>query len=1580
MAEYIFFSFTNDLLFHNVLKQTGIMKHASFLLILYIALVQEGFAQLQIWGASTNSDFTNEATALAFDNNNNLYVTGYITGETAFAQNVAFNSAQGNGDIYVAKYAPFGNLLWVKKFGGQMSDRAYDIKVDNNGDIVVSGQFFGSVNFGGTVLQSVANSKDIFVLKLNPQGDVLWALAEGGNLGDNMYALAVDQQNNIILTGQFAGSANIAGQNFVSQTNPDLNQPSYDLFVAKYNSSGIPLWALHGAAKYEDRGMALGTDNQNNIYIAGQFSDTLQFAGQTFNNSGYNIGFLAKLDANGQIHWFNRITGGMVLPYDLVVGADNQISLCGDFLGNLIHHTSTGIQTLSNSFEKKIFVSTVNSSGNVIWQRALGSDSEISARGIARDNNNQIYVTGHFRCALTELQQNNTALFNSVGFRDIYLWTLSAAGTSLQTKQMGGRKNDYAYDIQVNNFGQPFICGSFINHLFTPHSANNFSQPNYGFFSLNSNLHTDYNHFIGDESVNSFVSNALNTQTQDYNYFFNNSLDSLFGYISITDTLEFCVSGTIGYQPLTDNIVGPDYNFLWNNGAIEQAIGVNSNGDYWVNVSRVDNCVSHADTVHVVIHDLPELPLLSDDFPLYNLANLNNIFYHYCPPHDFNIWFNQLQPNTTIEINGPQTFHTDTLPHPYQFAGLYSVLIENAYCSNSGYFTILHDSIYDKEIDPLPEFVDTNIINDTLILCFGDWSPIQVIDLLTNPQMDFSITPTTNIVTEIFDIVCDGVQIPVNNNEYHASFQGIMTGWYVLTYTLVTGYDNLCGIDTLFNQRFDSLYVIVNPLPDTLINISYSSLLCPFGSVFITTDVVIPGFNWFGSAIDWISPGQDSVQVSSGGFYYYGGILIDPITGCFKEIFEGVQLLEKVPPTVSILPEDAIICPYDSVMFSVPSNFVSYNWTGPSGTNLSSTPTHQDAEMGFYYCTVLDDDGCYLTTPPVEIKEYATPYLLVEPTQVLCPGQQIQIQAIFNGTGQVQWLPPLSGSSPIQVVNQPGWYAAQITSCGITIIDSVLILDGSFSPFISASDTLLCFEQEIIITANTPNIYYEWNNGISGVSTIQVNQPGVYFALATNSFGCTSQTNVISITPVLSSIAPTSYSITLCNPGDITLETNENLIALWFDSDMSLLDSALTYTHFFDTSTTIFVAFPQEYCPLAFGTIEVILLDPITPNIVIQGDSSLCYYENSIYTVEWPGDVSWSLNGHFLGIQSMMSLNASNLEPYNLLSATIQNDCHNLVIQQEIVVHQQIPLTPSFYDTLLCPHQSLSLTFMGYLAEIYDLNSGSVSSGNSIQINGLTQSNAFHYAALDSNGCFTDTVSVHIQVFNLDFSIIEVFTPLCAPESAIFTTNVGLPVNWAINSNHFVADTLHLPIALAGDYQLATQFVDSLGCVRSDSLIFSVYTPTEISLTDTLVCIGEIVYNAFDFSNTDTPILIPTDSITVHNTQLVNYVIQNSYGCISQGQIQVEAINCHGEIPNVITPNGDGSNDFFIIKTALLEPNNHLVVMNRWGNVVFEEFGYQNTFNGENCIDGVYFYTYSPDRKGPQDKIQRGFLQIIRGQ
>ncbi len=1574
-----------------------------FLILIFVFSLKQIqiFAQGNFWGACTQSDFTNEATAMAFDAQDNVYVAGYITGESAFGPNTTFNSAQGNGDIYVAKYSATGNLLWVKKYGGSFSDRAYDIKVDGLGNILVTGQFFGTVNFDGNTVQSVNNSKDIFLIKMTPAGDVLWALSEGGPMAENVYGLAVDNQNNIILTGQFQGTALIAGQTFTSVVNPNLGTPSYDLFVSKYDTNGNPLWALNGAAPYEDRGMALVTDSQNNIYVSGQFSDTLQFAGQTINNMGYNVGFLAKLSPTGSLLWFNRMTGGLVLPYDLAINAQGEIHVCGDFLGSLIHQTSFGNQTLSNAFSKKVFAIKVSSAGQIIWQRALGSNSEISARGIAIDNSGKVYIGGHFRCALTELQEQNTSLFNSVGFRDIYLWTIGANGTTITTKQMGGQKNDYCYDVGLNNQNRLFFCGSYTNdlNLVQNPSFNAVITPSSFDYSLGQYMGFPLNYFRlrGDESVNSFVLSGLDEESNDYNFFLNQSLDSLLGYISPLDTIEFCDSGLIYYQPLTHYFAGPDYNYLWNTGSTNDSIWIVESNEYSVFVERADQCVSDDDTVYVIIHTTPTIPLISDDIVQNTQESLMNSFcnsqsiltFNICPPDTFNIWFEPLLPDETISIQWPQNLgeYTNTAANPYWAEGEYEVTVANDNCSITRCFRIVHDEILPQDIEPVAVFHDGNIVADTIEICLSEYVFINILDAITNPSLFWLEYASTPVVSEQFGITCNGTNYGYLNlfnpimEDYHyrVYFSPNQTGWYVLNYELITGYDNTCGIDTLYTQIFDSVYIIVNPLPLASTNLNLSSLLCPNGSIFITTSITFPDFAWSGPSVDWVSPGTDSAQVSVAGFYTYGGSITDSITGCTAIYYFQIQVLEKIPPTISTTPQDAIICPYDSVLMSVPPIYLDYNWTGPAGTTLSIENTHLDAEQGFYYCTVLDDEGCYLTTPPIEIMEYSTPYLVVEPDIFICNSGTVTITALIIGTGSVNWLPPLSGTDLSVTVNAAGWYAAEITQCGITIIDSVQIIDGSFSVTLSASDTIICFDSPVTIQGSYPQGYYEWNNGMAGSPTIAVNESGFYFASVMNDFGCEAISDTVYIEYINSSAPPNNASYDICNPQDLTLTTNSGIPALWFNSDYQLIAESVSLTQYFSENTTIYVAFPQDFCPLTYGTHVINIEEPLGLDLFISGPILICTTDTAVYSLDYQGGVNWSINGQVIGAGSQIILSGQQIGSTSTISAFISNACSDTIINLNIGTYPSPQINLSSFDTMLCPNTwfALPISTADLELDVYYYGSWYPYEGDALY---FAEPTTIYLAGIDANGCLSDTVAYNISIFSSEFNIIPLYIPTCAPDSLTLTSNmIDSDITWTHGTNVNQGDTVSYFFDFANISQIFAETIDSNGCVLSDSILVILSMPAYYDLpVDTTVCIGSFVYTSVLIEIIDGQLSYTMlDSVEVFANSTVEIVIDNGI-CPTALTYSVNVVECPSDFPNVITQNGDGVNDFFLIPNAHFEPNNHLIVINRWGNVVYETHGYLNTFTGAGIADGVYYYIYTPDAKLNREVTVQGYLHIMR--
>ncbi|MBK9192434.1 MAG: SBBP repeat-containing protein [Crocinitomicaceae bacterium] len=227
------------------------------------------------------------------DASGNIISVGYLSGPTTIGT-TNLNS-NGNSDILIIKTDNAGNVIWATKAGGIGPDRAYAVDVDDNGNIYITGYFYNAATFD--TISLTGQDRDVFVAKINPSGNFLWVKNCGGEFGDTGYGVAVDNSGNVLVTGQFRGNGVFGADNFLSTTDPNTSQPAYDFFLSKLDGGGNFLWTREANAKYDDRGMSVTVDELNNIYVAGQFSDTITFQ-NTHNNQAMNAGFVIKYDAS----------------------------------------------------------------------------------------------------------------------------------------------------------------------------------------------------------------------------------------------------------------------------------------------------------------------------------------------------------------------------------------------------------------------------------------------------------------------------------------------------------------------------------------------------------------------------------------------------------------------------------------------------------------------------------------------------------------------------------------------------------------------------------------------------------------------------------------------------------------------------------------------------------------------------------------------------------------------------------------------------------------------------------------------------------------------------------------------------------------------------------------------------------------------------------------------------------------------------------------------------------------------------------------------------------------------------------
>ncbi len=1537
----------------------------------------------QLWGSVSESAFVNEALDIETDGSGNSYVTGYITGETAFNTAVSFPTAQGNGDIYVAKYTNAGALVWVRKFGGSFSDRAYDLALDNNGNIFITGQFYGAVDFDGNSITSSANSKDIFLVKLDNNGTALWAISEGGTGAENAYGITCDNSGNVILTGQFEGDGTLIGQPFSSTVDPVTGLPSYDLFVSKYDSNGTPLWIQVGEAKYEDRGLAVTIDVQDNIYMSGQYSDTLAFAGGTFPNGAYNVGLLVKLSPNGDLLWLNTLKGGFCIPYDVEVNG-NDLFVSGDFRGNLIYSNNGLSQHTNALYDNTIFVLKTALDGQQTWTSILGSDNELSARSLSITSGKEVFVTGYFSCAWSEFHQTQTAAYRSVGFKDAYLWKVNQNGSLNNVKTFGSKRDDLGHGVAIINNNRAIICGGSTDDLNIPAAiAGQYTVQNNNYFNLNGGVSGEPGHVYlnGDISRNAFITTAVTDQTFSYNYFDNQPNDSLVPQIfPLEDTIHLCVHGSIYGDPLTYDHFGPAYEYLWNTNQTTNSIYVNTTGDYDVTITREDQCSFGSDSTFVLIHQLPDLPTMTDNLglaidapgPLY-------YSYHFCHPDSVEIWFNGLDTACIIEITSGAQVFSDTLPHYYFESG--SIVVEDQYCENTGHFTIDFDYTSTYDYDPYLTLVDVVDFNDSISICFNEYVLVENHDYTNNPNGVFGLLPDDPMTSLFWTVSFNGSVILSQGGDFDIAFSPQQTGYYTFQLEATAGYDNLCGLDTTSYTVIDSFYFEV--LPNPVVSappILGDNLLCPNGSVYLTVDTTIVGFGWSGPGVIWISADLDSAQVTVAGHYTYGGTYTDTVTGCSSQAISHFYLIEKAPPTILLDPADGIICPYDSILLYVDDIYLDYSWTGPSGSNLSSTYFHEDDEQGFYYVTVLDDEGCYLTSPPAELREYSTPYLTVEPSVILCENETTTVSVVVFGDGVYDWINPLGHIGTDLIVDQPGWYICEMTQCGITIRDSVEIIDGSFTISLSASDTLLCFGEDILLTATAGLSDYQWSNGDVGVSSILTENEGSYTVSAFNNYGCEATSNAVEIVYVENSEPPQINDIIVCVEGNvlITNPTTTN----WYTNDSILISSGNNLNIDVQSDTTILVSNAPLECPVVYAEIDIELIQEI-PTYQVTGDTSLCHNENLELAVNSNDEtISWWHVGNSVGSDTSVVLDSSLLTDGDTITLIVSNECYadTLVTVVQVFDQQTINITPD--SIVMCYYDELELSIEeDYDDVIWIANFDTILGTDMFVTSGLT-SGYIYVHANDTNGCTTTSDSVYVFVSYNPVNIITDVGLNCFGDSvSVWAQTTSDSILWTTPFGTFT-DTffvVHLNDITAGVYTVQTW--DTLGCEYTDSVDLTTYPLPVINLPgDTILCLNDYLdaMNGIDSLSFYWANYGFEDSVIVEGTGWYYVTVTNNYGCVFEDSVYVVSVNCEDELPNVITPNGDGVNDYFFIDEAPIFPNNKLTIVNRWGQVIFEDDGYNNTFNGDGLNDGVYFYTFYRDYRQSPNVYQTGFLQILR--
>ncbi len=314
--------------------------------------------------------------------------------------------------LFLSGFSRAQNLDWVHHLGDQDRCISFDLAVDSAANVYTIGTFRGTIDFDPNPIESLilsANGNaDMYVSKHDSSGNLLWAYSFSSNLDYELgRKIATDRYGNVYICGLFIGSMD---------ADPDTGifnlQDSgvVDAFIIKLDSTGALAWAKNigsGSAVVSPFGLSVGADDY--IYIAGYFTDTVDldpgpgldlFFRGPGSFSFTEIGFTAKFDNNGNYVWGRKFGGEHSQSMRVnSVTADpfGNVLVGGQFKGTQdFDGGPDSLILVSSTFKDDLFLTKLNSQGNISWLRQFVGTADRFLSDMATDHKGNVYLTGSF--------------------------------------------------------------------------------------------------------------------------------------------------------------------------------------------------------------------------------------------------------------------------------------------------------------------------------------------------------------------------------------------------------------------------------------------------------------------------------------------------------------------------------------------------------------------------------------------------------------------------------------------------------------------------------------------------------------------------------------------------------------------------------------------------------------------------------------------------------------------------------------------------------------------------------------------------------------------------------------------------------------------------------------------------------------------------------------------------------------------------------------------------------------------------------------------------------------------------------
>ena len=460
--------------------------------------IQSKAHSITIQGANLNLTWANNIQTGLGDYNNftvdnvgNIYHIGAFKGTADFDPgtgvfNMTTNVHYGTYDeeIFVSKLDPLGNFLWAKRMvslntanTNPLRSRGNSIKVDNVGNIYITGKFEGIVDFDPGVgifnLTSTPSSNgsvydnNVFISKLDASGNFIWAKQMGADLSTsptqygyiNAHSLVLDALGNVYTTGYFRNTIDF------DPGIGNFNLTGGGTFISKLDMNGNFILAK----KIGGVGFSIALDSSGNIYTTGLFGGTADFDPNlgivNMVSAGNDDVFISKLDNGGNFVWAKRMGSyGSDVGSAITVDASGNIYTTGSFQYTGDFDPGVSVLNLISAGNTDVFISKLDMNGNFVWAKSMGGTTWDSSSGITVDVTGNVYTVGEFTDIVDFNPNSGVFNLNSLGDTDGFISKLDMNGNFVWAKSIGGYvflsgQTDAVRNIALDAFNNIYVIG-----------------------------------------------------------------------------------------------------------------------------------------------------------------------------------------------------------------------------------------------------------------------------------------------------------------------------------------------------------------------------------------------------------------------------------------------------------------------------------------------------------------------------------------------------------------------------------------------------------------------------------------------------------------------------------------------------------------------------------------------------------------------------------------------------------------------------------------------------------------------------------------------------------------------------------------------------------------------------------------------------------------------------------------------------------------------------------------------------------------------------------------------------------------